>query len=289
MQPLTQKIDNFGYLSQLFSAPNFDRIIRDNDKASFKRRIKKHYPSLKVNSTYKTVLSFLYSELQTKYRSEYLFKNTLLNKLLLEKYSLKTTTVLNEFAIGNSIADFVLLNGESRIYEIKTDLDGLDKLKKQISDYLKFSNKVFIVTTPKHSGKIMQEYHNTTVGVIEFTANNSLKELKPAESNSECFDTTILFKTLRKQEYIDIIRNYFGSTPQVPNTLLFKTCLKMAGEIKPEIFQSLVYTKLKERKIKCPDHLKSSKTPYALKHICYTLDMSELEYSKFYNFLNTNV
>ncbi len=284
-----QKIDNFRYLSQLFSAPNFDRIIRANDQTSFKRRIKKHYPLLKPNSTYKNVLSFLYSELQSNYRSEYLFKNTLLNKLLIKKYSLKTTTVLNEFAIGSSIADFVLLNGESRIYEIKTDLDGLDKLKKQINDYVQFSNKVYIVTTSKHSGKIIQEYKGTTIGIVELTTNNSLKKLKEAGDNSKYFNSVTIFKTLRKQEYLDIIKDYFGFTPQVPNTLLFKECLKLISNIDPKIFQSLVYTKLKERNIKCPELLVSKKTPDELKHICYTLDMSELEYTKFYNFLNTTI
>lgn len=286
---LTNKLNHIRHASQLFSTASFNKIIRSGDGGSFKRRLKKHLPTADSLTSCKAALEHLYSELESNYRSEYFFKNTLLNKLLLQKYSLATTTVLNELPVGGSIADFVLLNGESRIYEIKTDLDGLDKLEKQINDYIRFSNKVYIVASSKHIPKILSEYKKTTVGVIEFTASNTLKEVKFAKDNSSHFDHVILFKTLRKQEYLEILKDELGYTPDVPNTLLFRKCLELAKSIEVNKFQALVFNKLKERKIKCPELLKSRKTPYELKHLCYTLDLSELEYNKFFNFLNTAV
>jgi hypothetical protein len=287
MRSLNENISGLRYLSQLFSAPSFKKIIRDDDKMPFKRRLKKHFPDAPSNIKYKKIFEHLYSELQSNYRSEYLFKNALLNKLLIEKHGLKTTTVLNEFAVGGSIADFVLLNGESRIYEIKTDLDSLDKLKKQVSDYIQFANKVYIVTSPKHTEKLLLDYAETSIGIIEFTSSNCLKELKIASDNSKAFNFITLFKTLRKQEYLEILNSHFGYIPQVPNTILFKECFELAKKIDLHVFQKLVYSKLKERKIQCPDLLKSDSTPYELKHICYTLDLTMVEYSKFYKFINT--
>lgn len=281
-----ENIDILRSLSELFSSAHFSRIIRNDDQKYIQKKTKKHFSH---SSTYKNILTFLYSELQSKYRSEYIYKNALLNKFLIEKYSLSRTSVLNEFAIGNSIADFILLNGEARIYEIKTDLDSLDKLDKQLSDYIQFANKVYIVTSPKHVDKILLKYADSSIGVIEFTNKNKFKELKAAHNNLDHFNYLTIFKTLRKKEYLEIIEEYFGFIPNVPNTLIFKECLELIKMIDVGCFQTLAFNKLKRRKIKCPDLFKSHETPYELKHICYTLDLSEREYNNFYNFLSTAI
>ncbi|MFS4830453.1 sce7726 family protein [Staphylococcus aureus] len=65
----------------------------------------------------------LYNYLKKSYRNEYFYKNTMLNKLLLGRHSVNTTTALSEMPIGKSIADFILLNGKGVVYEIKTELD----------------------------------------------------------------------------------------------------------------------------------------------------------------------
>lgn len=283
---LNEKIDTLRGLSQLFSPAQFDKIVRGNDLKHVRKKFSKHFTE---NKSYKKIFSFLYTELKDKYRNEYLYKNALLNELLLKKYSLKTTTVLNEFTIGSSIADFILLNGEARIYEIKTDLDSLDKLDKQLSDYIQFANKVYVVTSYKHVDKLLTKYENSTVGIIELTDKNTFKEHKPANNNSQYFNYTTIFKTLRKDEYLDIIKTEFGFIPEVPNTLIFRECLEMIKTLDVLYFQTLVFNKLKERKIKCPELLVDEKTPYELKHICYTLNLNEDEYADFYNFLNTKV
>lgn len=279
-----ENIDTLRSLSQLFSASHFSKIVRDDDQKYIKKKIRKHFQS---SATYNEIFSFLYSELQTKYRSEYFYKNALLNELIIKKYSLNTTTILNEFPIGGSIADFILLNGKVRIYEIKTDLDSLDKLDKQIKDYVQFANEVYIVTSSKHTEKIIDKYTNSNIGIIEFTNKNTLKEIKLAKSNFQFFNHLTIFKTLRKNEYLEIINDKFGFIPEVPNTLIFKECLELVKTIDILEFQPLAFNKLKQRKLKCPDLFKSEETPYELKHICYTLNLSEDEYAHFYNFLNT--
>jgi len=281
-----ENIDTLRSLSQLFSASHFSKIIRNDDQKYVRKKIKKHFSN---SSTYNKIFSFLYSELQTKYKSEYFYKNALLNELLIKKYSLNTSTVLNEFAIGTSIADFILLNGEVRIYEIKTDLDSLEKLDKQLNDYVQFANKVYIVTSSRHSDKIMSKYADSNIGIFEFTNKNTFKKLKSAYNNLEHFNHLTIFKTLRKNEYLEIINDKFGFIPDVPNTLIFKECLELSKAIDISEFQPLVCNKLKERKLKCPDLFKSEDTPYELKHICYTLNFSENEYVNFYNFLNTAI
>jgi hypothetical protein len=281
-----RNIESLRSLSEIFTTSNFNRVVRQNDYKLTERKLKKHYLKDTNRISYKKVLENLYLELQSEYRSEYFFKNNLLNKYLLKKYGLSTTSVFNEFKIGNSIADFVLLNGITRIFEIKTDLDGLDKLEKQFNDYKQFADLVYIVTTSKYIDKILFDYTNTTIGVIEFTLSNTFKEHKKAESNYNHFNHMTIFKTLRKAEYLNIVEKHFGSIPSVPNTKIFKVCFKLISSIEIVEFQKLALNTLKKRKIECPNLLESKKTPFELKQICYALNFSEQEYESLYTFLH---
>ena len=286
---VNRNIDSLRSLSEIFTTSNFNKVVRQNDYKLTERKLKKHCSIQTTNTTYKKVLGNLYLELQSEYRSEYFYKNNLLNKYLLKQYSLSATSVFNEFKIGNSIADIVLLNGSARVFEIKTDLDGLDKLEKQLNDYRQFADLVYIVTSSKYIDKLLLAYSNSTIGVIEFTQRNTFKEHKKAESNNCFFNHLTIFKTLRKAEYLDIVSNYFGYTPDLPNTKIFKACLELVSSIEIMEFQKLTFNKLKRRKIKCPDLLESEKTPFELKQICYTLDFSEQEYKSLYTFLHKTI
>jgi hypothetical protein len=281
-------IDSLRSLSQIFTPSNFKRIVKRKDYSYTINRISKHV-TFQTPANRKNLIESVYKELQTNYKSEYLYKNALVNKLLLGKYSLNTTTIINEFKIGGSIADFVLLNGEARIFEIKTELDSLDKLSKQVFDYCQFANKVYVVTASKFIDKLASEYKDSNIGIIEYTQQYTLREVVEAKDNSKYFDHLTIFKTLRKQEYLDIVNQYFGYLPKVPNTKIFKECVSLVKLIEVKEFQRLAFQKLKERKLRCPDLLKSDKTPYELKHICYSLDMNEREYSELFDFLNQTI
>lgn len=285
MPELKNDIESLRSLSQIFTPSNFKKVVRERDDSFILKRFNKHL-SLQSPTIRKSLIEFVYHQLLANYRSEYLYKNALINKLLLGKYSLNTTTIINEFKIGSSIADFVLLNGEARVFEIKTEFDSLDKLSKQVSDYLQFANKVFVVSHSKHVKKLTAEYKNSGIGVIEFTPQNTLREIVGAKDNSDFFSHLTIFKTLRKQEYLSIINQYFGNLPNVPNTQMFKACLALAQTIEVKVFQKLAHQKLKDRKLKCPDLLQSAKTPYELKHICYSLNLNQNEYSELFQFLN---
>src|SRR5260221_3358947 len=175
-------IESLRDVSQIFSTSNFKSIARDNAIRYTSNKVRKHLNLKNANqASFESVIRYLYRELQQKYKNEYLFKNTLLNTLVLEKYSIETTTVLSEFKIGNSIADLVLLNGEIKIFEIKTDLDNLVKLNKQLIDYCQFANKVYVVASSKYSDKLLEEYRTSHIGIIELTNENSLREVKEAE------------------------------------------------------------------------------------------------------------
>ncbi|WP_452230002.1 sce7726 family protein [Lacinutrix sp. MEBiC02404] len=278
-------INKIRSLSKIISPSNFKKIVRKGDYYSTFYKIKK-YTTVTDSTTNLDAINIIYNSLLKNYKNEYVYKNILTNKLLLKKYSLKNTIALNEFNIGKSIADFVLLNGEARIYEIKTELDNLEKLDTQILDYCKFGDKVYIVTSSKHINKLIELYYNSTVGIIELTSRNALKPIKEATSNKATFSYETLFKTLRKQEYLDIIEEYYNFVPEVSNTRIFKECLTLAKKIEISLFQKLVVKKLKSRNISNPKKIQEKGIPESLKHICYSLDFSKKEYEKLESFLN---
>ncbi len=285
MIELKNDIESLRSLSHIFTPANFNRIVRKNDSANTLARINKHL-HLSDSTNNLDIIKFIYKELSAKYKSEYLYKNALLNKLLLGKYSVNTTTVLNEFKIGKSIADFVLLNGNAKVFEIKTEYDSLIKLNKQLNDYIQFANEVYIVTGTKFVNKLLSDYNNTSIGIIEFTEHNTLKELQPAKKNNLAFNHKTIFNTLRKKEYLEIIQTHYNYIPDVPNTKIYGESLKLAKEIDIIDFQKMAYQKLRNRKLKESKELVSDRTPYELKHICYSLNLSANEYQYLNHFLN---
>lgn len=283
---VSKNIDSLRSLAQILSPANFKKIVWDKDYSDTFYRIGKH-TTISDTTTNLDVVNTIYKSLLGTYKNEYIYKNILLNKILLKRHSLKTTIALSEFKIGNSIADFVLLNGKARIYEIKTELDGLDKLDKQIADYKTFADEIYIVTNSKHITNLMIKFHNTEIGIMELTKRNALKVVKQAEKNYS-FTHEALFKTLRKDEYISLLKKYFGSVPDVPNTLFFRECLKLSKKIDILEFQKLVIKELKFRNISNPELFKENLIPNPLKHICYTLNFSKEDFNELENFLYKN-
>ena len=278
-------VQNLRVLSQIFSPPMFQKIVRENNTLLFERQTTKYFNA----SSYETnldIIKSLYKTLQQQYRCEYVYKNNLVQSLIKE-HSLKTTLILNELKISASKADLVMLNGAVRIFEIKTELDDFSKLSKQLADYQKFADEVNIVTDKKNAEKLKVEYENTSIGIIVLDTKNKLQTIKEASSNTALFEFDTIFKILRKQEYLDLVADNFGYIPDVPNTLIFRACYELLACIDIIVFQKQVLNKLKKRKLHKPDLLKSSNTPRELKHICNTLDFNEQEYHKLYNFLAT--
>lgn len=280
--------ENLRILSQIFSPPMFHKIIREDDMSSLQKKIDKHL-NIK-NQHYKNnadIIKKIYAHLSDDYPCEYIYKNTLFLDII-EKYGLEDTVVLNELRVGASKADLTMLNGEIKIYEVKTALDDLSKLSKQLRDYQKIADKVYIVTSPKFLDKLSSQYKDSNIGICVLQNKERLKEEKAAKSNSSHFDFATIFKTLRKPEYLSLVQDFFGEVPDVPNTKIFKVCYDLLSQITIEEFQKKVLKKLKEREISQRTLLISKKVPEELKYICNSLDFNKEEYKKMFNFLANN-
>lgn len=237
---------------------------------------------------FKEELEENYDVLAKSYRNEFFFKNTLFNKLVLGKYSLNTTSAFSEVIVGKSKADFVLINhNKGKVYEIKTDLDNLERLEYQLEDYSRAFSEVNVVISEKNYYpvyKILKE-SNPSVGIIVLTKNVSLSVRKKAIENNTNLNHDVLFKILRKKEYEEIIYSKFGCLPDVKPVQYFKTSLQWFKTLDIKEAQSLVLNQVRKRKIVKDNELLKN-LPISIRWLIYMENFNQKELCEIYNKLN---
>lgn len=272
----------------------FNKIIRNDEVDVIKKRVSKYlsYDKELELRTYHDFFEHLYSSMLKNYRSEFIYKNEIVNKILLGKHSLNTATVLNEFRIGKSIADLVMLNGTSVVYEIKTEYDSPERLLSQINEYRKSFLNVVIVTHHSVADKyksFLSENGLSNIGLLVLTRRNTLTTIVVPIEDSSHLDVTYMFKCLRKNEYSHLIKKYFNYLPDVPNTKLFRECLELAKKINEKDFHNFMFTYLKKRTVKEKNVVSSHKVPTFLKHISICSNFKKEDFEKLNLFLNKNL
>ena len=269
----------------------------------FTRNMLRHFIDGKVDNVYYSVIrryindadkknngeliSEIYCELKKNYRNEYFYKNTLLNKLLLGVHSVNTTTALTEVAIAKSKADFVLINGKAVVYEIKTELDNLERLSSQIEDYYKAFDRVAVVTYEKNLQQLQKVLDdiNKPVGIYILKKNGRLSTIREPQQYTNSLDKETIFKLLRKSEYETIIARQYGYLPDVTQFRYYSACKKMFLQIPLEEAYSFVLKVLKKRmQLKKEEFIK---VPYELKFLVYFMELTYEDYQKLEVFLES--
>ena len=211
--------------------------------------------------TYGDFLEYGYNLLVKSYRNEYVYKNQIVNSIV-KKHGLKASVILNEFHVGNSIADLIFLNGTDRAYEIKTEYDSEVRLLSQLSDYRKVFSRVYLVI-PQSFLSRYESMLDDSIGIILLTKRNSMKEYKKAIPNYDYLDAETMMKCLRKEEYTDIIRK-MSVVPDTTPVRFFQACLEVFRSLPIMELHSQFINTLKRRKLhnysyienEVPDYLK---------------------------------
>lgn len=267
----------------------------------FTRNMLRHFMDGKTDNVYATVvkryicnpnqkknrqlISEIYCELKNNYRNEYFYKNTLLNKLLLGVHSINTTTALTEIPIAKSKADFVLINGKAVVYEIKTELDNLERLSSQIDDYYKAFDHVAVVTFEKNLLQLQKvlDSIDKPVGIYVLRKNGKLGTIHKPQRYIEDLNKEIIFKLLRKNEYENIITHYYGYLPEVSQFKYYTACKQLFLEIPLE--ESYLYVLKNLKKRMQLEKQEFVKVPYELKFLAYFMELKYDDYQKLETFL----
>lgn len=232
------------------------------------------------NKTNGELISEIYSHLGSSYRNEYYYINTLLNKLIVNIHSVTTTTALTQVRISNHIADFVMLNGEGKVYEIKSDLDNFERLNDQLYDYYKAFSYVSVLASEReldHVERVLDRLGDmgNAVGIYVLTDKDTIfsksKGREPSKYNDN-LDYSCLFNLMRKTEYTELIKQHFGYVPDVAPAFYYRECLKLFQTMDILTAQKLTYIELKKRNKITKQVLNS--LPLALESVVYFNNLS---------------
>lgn len=241
-------IEQWRSYSSIFSRNVFSDIIEYDDYTRLNTIFTRYDSSKEHCSTYFDYIKYTYKTIARNYRCEYIYKNEIINKLLLKEYGTKNTVAINEFRVQNSIVDFALFNGESKAFEIKTEYDTKKRLSRQIQDYSQLFQKCYIVI-PK---ELHHEYAgciSENVGIIVLYTERGrikLQEVKKAITNDH-IDSEVLMRSIRTGEYKNIVTQYFGKLPNVSCFDMFDKCQELIAQIPQEALQTLFLSEIKKR------------------------------------------
>ena len=274
------------YIAKIFSSPIISELAKFGNSKSFLKIIDKSGFINRISGTdsWQNVFEKAYNYLLKNYRSEYIYKNAIANKILLGRHSLNTSTLLSELRVGNCKADIAILNGTSSVYEIKSEYDSLDRLKDQIDSYIKFFDRIYIITHESHLDKI-EPHLKTDIGLILLTSNYTLKTIKIAPSNKSNTKPNVIFDSLRKPEYCKIIKEEFNYIPDVPNTRIYKESKKLFSTLTPTQAHDRMVAVLRNRNNSLSLRRFVEKVPKPLKLAALVTNLNSHQRTSFSNLL----
>lgn len=278
------KIMKIEVLNQMFSNQTLRALVRNQSDI----KVDEVYSEFVQDTTQKSSiekLQSLYKVLQRSYRNEYYFKNTLLNKLLLGKHSIHTTVALSEMPIEKSVADFILINGKAEVYEIKTALDSLNRLERQIEDYYKVFNHVSIVTDQSHVEKVKKHYSQSSIGIYVLTKRNTLHEVQKPTAYSDCLNIESIYKFLRKPERISVLKALNVSIPTYTDFTEYKTVLEVFKQCDILEVYDVMLKQLKKRNALQKFEKEFLEAPKELKFLLYFNKLNLNETHKLYEMM----
>lgn len=269
-------------LNRFFTRNTFKQVIDDEESPAYMAAIRRYIVD-SAGKTNEECISEIYQYLKSEYQNEYYYKNTLLNKLLLGIHSPRTTTALTEVPVGNSKADFILINGKAVVYEIKTALDNFDRLDGQIEDYYKAFSRVVVVTSENNFHDVQQRLQGTPVGICLLTQKGTLSVRKEPIEYNGMLSKPIMFKILRKNEYEQVLLKLFGSLPNVSQFEYYRACQALFKSLHTDTaYQMFIQTLKLRMQI---DIIEYSKIPYELKFLVYFSNYKKSDYEKLCRFL----
>jgi len=246
--------DNSRAINRVFTRSVITELIEHGSSEVFDIVVKRHINDPE-SKTHGQIISEIYSYLGREHRNEYYYLNTLLNKLLVGIHSVNSTTALSQVRIGSHIADFVMINGEGRVYEIKSDLDNYDRLHDQLSDFYKAFSKVSVLADVHERDSIERLLETfgemgESVGIYVLTEQDTIfgkAKIREPKQFDDSLDHSSIFKLLRKREYENIILQAFKTLPQVAPVFHFRSCLEWFCEIPIKEAQNMAFKELKKR------------------------------------------
>ncbi|GEK07238.1 hypothetical protein LHA01_24770 [Schleiferilactobacillus harbinensis] len=271
-------------LSRFFTLSALNRTVANSDASLF-HKIQERFQS-REEMTNAAVIRRAYEQLGKDYRNEYFYKNTLLNKILLGRHSMKTSAALRELPVAGSILDFLVINGIGQVYEIKTGLDNLERLPGQLNSYYQAFKYVTIVTDESHLQGVTALLANTDAGIILLTKRTTLHVVQEPQEHPQQLSRQAMFKTLRKPEYEAVLASEYSQLPTVDQFHYYRECLHWFEQLDIEVCHQAMLKALKKRSQSAQHEALLKQVPVALRELVYFAGYREKDYVRLLEFLD---
>ena len=180
-------------------------------------------------------------------RTDFVYRSALTQKIALGKHSLNTACLLNEFQIGSSKADLVILNGKATVYEIKSERDSLRRLEGQLKDYSKVFGNSYVITSPSSAAQVLS-CTSKEVGVLQLSSRGTIQELREAIDKTDQVCPSKICSVLRRGEALDVLKKLDIEIPDLPNTLIRAELTRIFSKQDPRLLSNLVIEVLKSNR-----------------------------------------
>lgn len=282
------QIEQLRNLALLFSSQTCERAIRFGQPIDIQKVFQSdgeflNHPTSAITSW--QILNEAYNILRKHYRNEYVYKNEFLSQILMRYYGLQSTVAINEFRVGNSIADLALFNGETKAFEIKSERDSYQRLSGQLNDYIQLFDKCYIVV-PENLYENYAKNVEKNIGIITLCHNRNgslgMHQKRDAFKNNS-FSLDILMRSVRREEYKSMVIQAYGSLPDVNEFDLFDACREYLSKIDTEQLRCLFRNVIKRRfsiTSILPNLQKSAR------QMCLSLNCNRTQLSRLYNIYN---
>lgn len=156
------------------------------------------------------------------------------------------TTCAFEIKVNNSRLDFLVLNRYSKSFEIKSELDNLSKLEKQMDDYILAFDYNYVVIDERHLNRA-NDILNESYGIWCYNG-AGYKQVKSAVLNKG-IDAEFQLRQLTKKELLNIFPSELGNIPLILKNVdeqkiqkMFKSALKMRYDERWRFLQEYQYS-----------------------------------------------
>jgi len=187
-------------------------------------------------------------------RHEYSYKSALTRQILLGMHSLDEASMITEFRVNHCRADFVILNGTSTVYEIKSERDSLERLPKQIKTFKEVFANVNVIVGENHIKSVLNSV-DTDIGVMILSEEYQIDTIQEGRDQAFRTNPVSIFDTIRLRESELVLGDLGISVPDVPNTLRYHALRSCFTNLDPgNVHDSMVKTLRKTRCLKPLDY-----------------------------------
>lgn len=239
----------------------------------------------KSTKTYLDYLKYAYQTIEQNYPTEYVYKNAFLNEWLIKELGEVNAKVFSEFRLGKTVADLVMFNGVSKVFEIKTAFDTVKRLDNQIESYKNIFNEIYLIVPQSKVEQYLA--YEESIGIISFSNEREQKfelERKPVRNLN--IEPRCLMNVLHTNEYKNIVKTYFQELPPMNSFNQFKICADLMAQIPVKTLNELFIKQLKNRGV---ENTFSSRTHLAFNQLSLALKLGKTERELLFQNLKTPI